>query len=81
MTRRSRVWIGSAGMSRAIGPADVDLPRQDGLSDQQITDVALAAAARNFISRYFDALVAGPDVELQEREVELWEYLKNRAEK
>jgi uncharacterized peroxidase-related enzyme len=65
--------------SWAITEADIDILRQDGLNEQQITDVALAATARNFISRFFDALGAGPDPELQEKEPELWEYLKNRV--
>lgn len=63
--------------SKSIGQADIDLLRQDGLTDQQITDVALAAAARNFLSRYFDALGAGPDPELIAKEPELWDYLKD----
>jgi alkylhydroperoxidase family enzyme len=63
--------------SGAITQADIDILRQDGLNEQQITDVALAAVARNLISRFFDALGAGPDPELQEKEPELWGYLKN----
>ena len=63
--------------SGAITQADIDILRQDGLNEQQITDVALAAVARNFMSRFFDALGAGPDPELQEKEPELWGYLKN----
>jgi uncharacterized peroxidase-related enzyme len=70
----------AAKMSRdpdAITSADVERLRQDGLTDPQIGDVALAAAARNFISRYFDALGAPPDPELQKKEPELWGYLQN----
>jgi uncharacterized peroxidase-related enzyme len=63
--------------SSSITQADLDLLRQDGLDDQQITDIALAAAARNFASRFFNALGAGPDLELQQQEPELWDYLKN----
>ncbi len=63
--------------SGSVSQADIDLLHQDGLSDQQISDVALAAVARNFLSRYFDALGAGPDPELQQSEPEIWEYLKN----
>jgi alkylhydroperoxidase family enzyme len=63
--------------SGSISQADIAILRQDGLNEQQITDVALAAVARNFISRFFDALGAGPDPELQEKEPELWGYLKN----
>lgn len=58
--------------------ADFDLLRQDGLDDQQITDIALAAVARNFISRFFNALGAESDLELQQQEPELWNYLKDR---
>jgi uncharacterized peroxidase-related enzyme len=63
--------------SRSISQADIDLLRQDGLNEQQITDIALAAVLRNFISRFFDALGAGPDPELIEKEPELWSYLKD----
>src|SRR5512146_1063511 len=50
--------------SGRVSQADIDLLHQDGLDDQQITDVALAVASRNFISRFFDALGAGPNPEL-----------------
>jgi len=63
--------------SGSITPADVDVLRRDGLDEHQITDAALAAVARNFISRFFDAMGAGPDPELIEKEPELWAYLKN----
>jgi uncharacterized peroxidase-related enzyme len=63
--------------SKSISQADIDILRQDGLNEQQITDVALAAVLRNFISRFFDALGAGPDPELIEKEPELWNYLKD----
>ncbi len=61
----------------SISAADVGLLHQDGLTDQQITDIALAAVARNFISRFFEALGASPDPELQQQEPELWGYLKD----
>lgn len=61
----------------AITAEEVDLLRQDGLSNPQIGDIALAAVARNFISRYFDALGAPPDPALQASEPELWAYLKD----
>ena len=67
--------------SDSVVQADIDLLRQDGLSPQQITDVALAVVARNFISRFFDALGAGPDPELQRQEPELWGYLKDWPKK
>lgn len=59
----------------AISPADVDILRKDGLTDQQVTDVTLAVTARNFISRLFMALGADPDPELIARQPELWGYL------
>lgn len=66
-----------SGDPSTITPADIDLLRQDGLNEKQITDAALVAVARNFISRFFDALGAPPDVELQQQEPELWGYLKD----
>ena len=57
--------------------ASFDQLRQDGLDDQQITDIALAAVARNFISRFFQAVGAESDLELQQQEPELWNYLKD----
>lgn len=61
----------------SVTDADVEPLRQDGLTDPQITDIALAAVGRNFISRLFEALGAGPDEELIAQEPELWEYLKD----
>jgi uncharacterized peroxidase-related enzyme len=66
--------------SESMTQADIDILRKDGLNEQQITDVALAAVARNFYSRFFHALGARTDPELIEREPELWEYLKDRVE-
>jgi uncharacterized peroxidase-related enzyme len=63
--------------SKSISPADMDILHQDGLNDQQITDVALAAVLRNFMSRLFDALGARSDPELIAKEPELWNYLKD----
>jgi len=65
-----------SGDSKSISQADTDLLKQDGLTDQQITDVALAAVLRNFLSRFFDALGADPDPEIIAREPELWGYLQ-----
>jgi uncharacterized peroxidase-related enzyme len=61
----------------SLTQADIDLLLQDGLSEQEITDIALAAVARNFMSRYFEALGAAPDPELQQKEPKLWDYLKD----
>ncbi|PKN88052.1 MAG: carboxymuconolactone decarboxylase [Chloroflexi bacterium HGW-Chloroflexi-8] len=59
-----------------ITQADIDLLHQDGLNNQQISDIAMAAVARNFMSRMFEAFGVNPDPELQVREPELWDYLK-----
>jgi uncharacterized peroxidase-related enzyme len=45
----------------AITQADVDELRAHGLSDEEIVDVVLAAAARCFFSKTLDALGALPD--------------------
>jgi hypothetical protein len=66
-----------SGDVNSVTQADLDLLRQDGLSDQQITDIALVTVARNFTSRFFGALGATSDLELQQQEPELWEYLKD----
>ena len=42
---------------------DIDRLREHGFSDEQIADIAVCAAFRNFISRYFDAVGATPDDE------------------
>ena len=41
--------------------ADIDHLRLVGFTDQQISDIALCAAFRCFISRFFDATGAGPE--------------------
>ncbi len=46
-----------------ITEADIDCLREHGFSDEQISDIALCAAWRNFISRFFDAVGATPDDE------------------
>ena len=46
-----------------IEQADIDRLREHGFSDAQISDIALCAAWRNFISRFFDAVGATPDDE------------------
>jgi uncharacterized peroxidase-related enzyme len=63
--------------SKSVTQADIDILRRDGLNEQQITDVALAAVLRNFLSRFFDSLGVDPDPELIEKETELWSYLKD----
>jgi alkylhydroperoxidase family enzyme len=50
----------------SITQSDIDGLRAHGLSDSQITDVVLAAAARCFFSKALDALGAQPDAEYLE---------------
>ena len=45
----------------SVEPADIDRLRSCGLSDQDILDVVLAAAARCFFSKVLDAVDAEPD--------------------
>jgi hypothetical protein len=44
-----------------IRRADIDALRSEGLSDEEILDVALAAAARTFFSKIMDAVGAEPE--------------------
>ena len=46
-----------------ITQADIDRLRAIGLSDLNIADIALAAAFRNFMSRYFDAVGASVEAD------------------
>ena len=46
-----------------ITQQDIDRLRGHDFSDEQIADIALCAAFRNFISRFFDAVGATPDDE------------------
>ena len=50
-----------AGDASSIQQADVDRLRSLGLSDEEIADVVLAAAARCFFSKTLDALGVEPD--------------------
>lgn len=45
----------------AVSPADIDRLRSVGFTDQQICDIALCAAFRCFVSRFFDAVGAGTE--------------------
>ena len=47
-----------------VAPEDVDHLRAHGLSDQEIFDVTLAAAARVFYSKVLQAMDAEPDAAL-----------------
>lgn len=44
-----------------VTQADVDALRGVGFTDREICDIALCAAFRCFISRFFDAMGAGPE--------------------
>jgi alkylhydroperoxidase family enzyme len=59
----------------SVTPEGIRKLRADGLSDAEILDVTLAAAARNFFSRVLDALGTEPDASLRETEPELWQRL------
>ena len=59
----------------SITQADVDELRAHGLSDAEITDVALAATARCFFSKTLDALGAQPDAAYAELDATLRDSL------
>jgi uncharacterized peroxidase-related enzyme len=59
----------------AITQADVDALRAHGLSDDEIVDVVLAAAARCFFSKTLDALGALPDAAYAALDPELREAM------
>ena len=59
----------------SIGDGDLQPLRDLGLSDAEIMDVVLAAAARCFLSKTLDALGVLPDASLAELEPELLEVL------
>src|SRR5215207_6878557 len=44
-----------------ISDPDIDRLRSVGFTDREICDIALCAAFRCFVSRFFDAVGAGPD--------------------
>ncbi len=44
-----------------VSQPDIDRLRAVGFSDQEICDIALCAAFRCFVSRFFDAVGAGPE--------------------
>ena len=51
--------------ARTVTQADVDRLRAHGFSDDQISDIALCATFRSFLSRFFDAVGTTPDEELR----------------
>ena len=64
-----------AGDTTAIAEADVEPLRAHGLSDPEIFDVILAAAARCFFSKAVDAAGVEPDAQFAELEPELRDAL------
>jgi uncharacterized peroxidase-related enzyme len=58
-----------------VSEHDIDELRKHGLSDEEILDVVLASAARNFFSKTLDALGAKPDEAYLELEPELLQVL------
>jgi alkylhydroperoxidase family enzyme len=59
----------------AIGDSDLEPLRTLGLSDAEIMDVVLAAAARCFFSKTLDALGVRPDASYRDLEPELLDVL------
>jgi len=59
----------------AVIPADIERLRELGLSDVEIFDVVLAAAARCFFSKTLDALCVQPDAAYEALEPELRDVL------
>lgn len=47
--------------AHTIAPKDIEELRGHGFSDEEILDITLAAAARNFYSKVLDAVGAEPD--------------------
>jgi uncharacterized peroxidase-related enzyme len=58
-----------------ISEMDINELRGHGLSDEEILDVVLASAARNFFSKTLDSLGAKPDEAYLELEPELIQVL------
>jgi uncharacterized peroxidase-related enzyme len=58
-----------------VSEHDIDELRGHGLSDEEVLDVVLASAARNFISKASDAVGAIPDEAYLELEPELLQLL------
>ena len=57
--------------AHTVTQADVDALRAHGLTDEEILDIVLATAARNFFSKTLDALAAEPDAVYHDLEPEL----------
>ncbi|MFN8597910.1 MAG: peroxidase-related enzyme [Anaerolineae bacterium] len=66
--------------AQSVTPQDIENLRGYGLTDAEILDVILAAAARNFFSKVLDAIGAEPDAVYLELDPQLREALvKGRA--
>jgi len=61
--------------AHSITLQDVEALRQRGLTDEEIVDIVLAASARNFFSKFLDAVGASPDAVYLDLEPELREAL------
>lgn len=55
-----------------VTPADIDALRQAGFTDANISDIALCAAFRCFIGRFFDAVGAGPEAAFLDDDDPAW---------
>ena len=66
--------------AQSVTPQDIENLRGYGLTDAEILDIILAAAARNFFSKVLDATGAEPDAVYLDLEPQLREFLvKGRA--
>ncbi len=66
--------------THTVTPQDIEGLREHGLTDAEILDIVLVAAARNFFSKALDAVGAEPDAVYRDLEPELREALaKGRA--
>ena len=53
-----------------VSEADIDRLRAVGFTDQEICDIALCASFRCFVSRFFDAVGAGPEAAFIDKDPE-----------
>ncbi len=63
----------------AITPGDIQKLRDEGLTDEEILDIVLAAGLRNVYSRVLDALGVQPNAPLREEDPELWRLIMEDA--
>jgi alkylhydroperoxidase family enzyme len=64
-----------AADATAVTQADIDKLRAFGLTDDEVFDVVLAAAARCFFSKMLDGLGVAPDAEFRELPADVREPL------